>query len=598
MQSERNIAARRKALEESRQIPRNFALYVPPQVAEAGRRAPPIPPRVVTGDRNKATNERIIWTTSLPLVLGKVEAAMKRPSRPRRPRGRSRGPSTWSDGSTPAEYFEGQEFAHTFATSGVNSATFRKLKKGKQRDPHASLKRAEPPTECDPLSLDATHVLPKAWFLDVASPTWEDLRALGKLLHLHPLTLEDILQQEPREKLELFPKLGYYFVSFRAIESKETRDKIRQTAWKNSDNADDVDDEPIGEANVYLAVFKEGICCFHYTDISEHTDRVRNRIVLLEDAINMSSDWIAHGILDSIVDAFFPFLADIEREVTDVDALVYSGPDLVATVKVADAPLPFIVEKQIEDTSFSEKAQRSDDHVNLTQNGLNTIGVEFSQPRFVLPRPSVSLVFRQLRRFMVTTASLIWRKKMGYRANATTTTLRRMTRTRRLVTSLSRLLATKADVVTHIQKRLMRAGHSGLGNGTSKGEEFEVAIYMGDVQDHILTLQHSLVHIERILSQSHLSYLVQLRSTAATTKGGQDTAVMTLSVVTLGVVCVQTLIGVCSMNVTLPANLREPGAPFNVFGVVIAMSFIILIVYSWLVRWWWIQARGPRQDLR
>lgn len=128
-----------------------------------------------------------------------------------------------------------------------------------------------------------------------------------------------------------------------------------------------------------------------------------------------------------------------------------------------------------------------------------------------------------------------------------------------------------------------------------------------------MTLQHSLVHIERMLSQSHLSYLVQLRETAANTKGGQDTAVMTLSVVTLGVVCVQSLIGTCpafitfvtpntfagvfSMNVTLPANLREPGAPFNVFGVVIAMSFIIIIVYSWLVRWWWIQARG-RQDLR
>jgi len=341
-------------------------------------------------------------------------------------------------------------------------------------------------------------------------------------------------------------------------------------------------------------------------------------------------DWIAHGILDSIVDAFFPFLADIEREVTDVDALVYSGPDLVATVKVADAPIPFIMEKQIEDTSFSEKAQRSDDHVNFSQNAQNATGVEFSRPRFLFPRPSVPLVFGQLRRFMLTSGSFILRKKMGYRAN-TTTTLRRMTRTRRLVTSLSRLLATKADVVTHIQKRLMRAGHSGLGNGTSKGEEFEVAIYMGDVQgkrngppvfyhhkifcpDHILTLQHSLVHIERMLSQSHLSYLVQLRSTAATTQGGQDTAVMILSVVTLGVACVQTLIGMCpvfitfvtpntfagvfSMNVTLPTNRHEPGASFNVFGVVIAMSFIIIIVYSWLVRRWWIQAKGPRQDLR
>lgn len=184
MQSERNIAARRRALKESRQIPRNFALYVPPQEAEAGRWAPPIPSRVVSGDRDKAINERIIWTTSLPLVLSQVEAAMKRRSRPRRPRGRSRGPSTRSNGSTPAEYFERQEVAHNLATSGVNSATVRKLKKGKQRDPHASLRRAELPTGCDPPTLDETHVLPKAWFLDVASPTWEDLRALGKVSRL------------------------------------------------------------------------------------------------------------------------------------------------------------------------------------------------------------------------------------------------------------------------------------------------------------------------------------------------------------------------------------------------------------------------------
>lgn len=39
-----------------------------------------------------------------------------------------------------------------------------------------------------------------------------------QLMHLHPLTLEDIVQQETREKLELFPRLGYYFVVFQAIE--------------------------------------------------------------------------------------------------------------------------------------------------------------------------------------------------------------------------------------------------------------------------------------------------------------------------------------------------------------------------------------------
>lgn len=41
---------------------------------------------------------------------------------------------------------------------------------------------------------------------------------ITQLLNLHPLTLEDVLQQDPREKLDVFDKLGYYFVVFRAID--------------------------------------------------------------------------------------------------------------------------------------------------------------------------------------------------------------------------------------------------------------------------------------------------------------------------------------------------------------------------------------------
>lgn len=86
------------------------------------------------------------------------------------------------------------------------------------------------------------------------------------MLHIHPLTLEDILQQDPREKLELFSKLGYYFISFRAIESHATKEKVQREAklenpFGTTKPILDDDDGPIGAANVYLAVFKDGICC-------------------------------------------------------------------------------------------------------------------------------------------------------------------------------------------------------------------------------------------------------------------------------------------------------------------------------------------------
>ena len=57
-----------------------------------------------------------------------------------------------------------------------------------------------------------------------------------------------------------------------------------------------------------------------------------------------------------------------------------------------------------------------------------------------------------------------------------------MARTRRLVTSLARLLATKSEVVAQIRKRLLSSNPSGLGNGASEDDDTEIAIHMGDVQ--------------------------------------------------------------------------------------------------------------------
>jgi magnesium transporter len=91
-----------------------------------------------------------------------------------------------------------------------------------------------------------------------------------KLLHLHPLTLEDILQQEPREKLELFPKLGYYFIIFRAVESLSAPAQFDVVCQKAGSSQLSVHGGVI-EFNIYLVVFRHGICtvsCSHtYTYI-------------------------------------------------------------------------------------------------------------------------------------------------------------------------------------------------------------------------------------------------------------------------------------------------------------------------------------------
>ena len=192
------------------------------------------------------------------------------------------------------------------------------------------------------------------------------------------------------------------------------------------------------------------------------------------------------------------------------------------------------------------------------QNVESRMKGKYPSPHLVSPPFTIRPLFRRARRRV----GDIWRQfweQPNISPGATQLTLRRMVRTRKLVTALGRLLGTKSDVVTQIRKRLMR---SALEEHTS--EALEVAIYMGDVQgqrlrdaesliyflkflpiDHILTLQNALSHYERMLSQSHPIYLAQLRSMFENTKCRTDMNLLYLTIVSIAVLCLQPLTGMC-----------------------------------------------------
>jgi Mg2+ and Co2+ transporter CorA len=100
-----------------------------------------------------------------------------------------------------------------------------------------------------------------------------------QLLQLHPLTLEDILRRESREKFEHFPRLGYYFVVFRAVDRPEPvqREDDETSFIQGLPELTDV----LETTNIYLVVFKEGICVFHFEDISRHMDALKKKVLSL-----------------------------------------------------------------------------------------------------------------------------------------------------------------------------------------------------------------------------------------------------------------------------------------------------------------------------
>lgn len=262
-------------------------------------------------------------------------------------------------------------------------------------------------------------------------------------------------------------------------------------------------------------------------------------------------------------------------------------------------------------TPFLEKIVDEKPHVAFAGASTERGG---GRAKFTLPVPPLRLTLRRLRRRV---RKFAWRTftqlfpwfdsrrpaRPGVGAGAETgsgAALRRMARVRRLVTSLTRLLATKSDVVARVQKRLLSQAHgepvglsgsgpsgsdagllaaangpgsagasagaesNALGNGARSKEAVEVAMYYGDVQgattflrlprsaihlilvlqsDHIVTLHHSLTHYEHMLSQSHPTYLTQLRHAGNRANARMDKAILLLTSVTVGVYLIQPTIG-------------------------------------------------------
>lgn len=141
----------------------------------------------------------------------------------------------------------------------------------------------------------------KTWWLDVMCPTGEEMQMLSKVFSIHPLTTEDILMEETREKIELFR--NYYLVCFRGFD----QDPYSPTYL-----------EPL---NMYIIVFREGTLSFHFRP-TPHPQNVRRRIKQLKDYISVTSDWISYALIDDITDAFGPLIQSIEYEVDSIDELV------------------------------------------------------------------------------------------------------------------------------------------------------------------------------------------------------------------------------------------------------------------------------------
>ncbi|KAI5927692.1 hypothetical protein F4810DRAFT_276584 [Camillea tinctor] len=329
------------------------------------------------------------------------------------------------------------------------------------------------------------------WWLDVLSPTEAEMKVLSKAFGIHPLTAEDIMLQEQREKVELFRH--YYFVNYRSFD-------------QDADSENHL--EPV---NMYVVVFREGVISFHFS-LTPHPANVRRRVRQLKDFMLLSSDWISYAIIDDITDVYLPLIQTIEDEVDDIDDRIL----------------------QLHSSSVPASSSSS---VLKDQNEKRTGG---SSP--------------------------------DTNAESDGDMLRRVGDCRKKVMSLYRLLGNKADVIKGFAKR--------CNERWEVAPRSEIGLYLGDIQDHIVTMTANLSHYEMILARCHANYIAQINIRMNERQEQTADVLGKLTVLGTIVLPMNIITGLWGMNVWVPGQEYEGSLTwfFAITAGLIAFGLVCFLI--------------------
>ena len=140
------------------------------------------------------------------------------------------------------------------------------------------------------------------WF-ELDSPTSEELEVLEKELGIHHLTIEDIVNQNQRPKLEPFEHYVYM-----AIHPLRRTNKLKV--------------EPV---EVDLLLGKHWLVMVRYGQIPGLHDDVQ-AAEKLERALVKGADFLLYTIVDLIVDSYFPLMDQVEDEIDNLEDRLLGRP--------------------------------------------------------------------------------------------------------------------------------------------------------------------------------------------------------------------------------------------------------------------------------
>lgn len=133
----------------------------------------------------------------------------------------------------------------------------------------------------------------------------EIIDSLGKGFHLHPLTLEDLVNTNQRPKAEVFP--NYLFIV------------LKMMNYNESTNTVEVEHVSLILGENYVISFQE--------DQGDVFDTVRERIRSAKGRIRgMKSDYLAYAMMDAVVDHYFLAVERIGDFIEEIDDRLLTDP--------------------------------------------------------------------------------------------------------------------------------------------------------------------------------------------------------------------------------------------------------------------------------
>lgn len=139
-------------------------------------------------------------------------------------------------------------------------------------------------------------------WLDVATPTEDDLSWLTRAYNFHPLAIEDCRHFDQRAKVDAYD--GYLFISVDAV------------ARHNGDLSAQELEVFLGP-DYLITVHRESIAAL---------DEMRARCVSDNRTGNYRTDMLLYQLVDRMVDAIFPLLDEMEDEIDDLEDEILAKP--------------------------------------------------------------------------------------------------------------------------------------------------------------------------------------------------------------------------------------------------------------------------------